>query len=508
MPKLGYRKTGAKRRSPPLYLDSPALAVFCKRLTPEGVNMLKVFEHHVPMATVLELLADGLLCFLAVLVAAMLLPMGVFTSRGVPMPLSQLLLPAAAFAAFMGLLYSFFGLYRRGAIVVSPKALLCRALLAVAMGSCVAYLALEAEGSSRYALPLLVSAVPLMLVGAAMVRGFVFLARRASVGARRVLIVGTGPEAQGVARDLSAGGSTRHTVVGYYPAGAESALEGGSGSGTLFTSSLTIDQIVQRHKVDEVIVAVREQRGGTVPMDQLLACRIRGIPVLDLAGFFERAKGEVPTESLKASWLVYGHGFVQGNLRTASKRVFDLVASALLLVVASPLMLLTAIAVRLESPGPVIYRQERVGLGGRSFMCLKFRSMRNDAERDGVARWATKNDARVTRVGKFIRKCRIDELPQLFSVLRGEMSLVGPRPERPSFVSQLQAQIPFYDIRHSVKPGVTGWAQVRYSYGATVEDARRKHQFDLYYVKNNSLFLDLLVLVETVSVVLFREGAH
>jgi sugar transferase (PEP-CTERM system associated) len=469
--------------------------------------MLKVFEHHVPMSTVFELLADGLLCFFAVLIAAMLLPMGAFSSRGVQLPLSQLLLPAAVFSAFMALLYSFFGMYRRGAISVSSKALLGRALLAVVMGSCVAYLALEAEGSSRFALPLLASAVPLMLVGVAMVRGFVFLARRASVGVRRVLIVGTGPEAQGVARDLSAGGSTRHTVVGYYPAGPDAAFEG-SADRSVFSSSSTIDQIVQKHKVDEVIVAVREQRGGTVPMDQLLACRIRGIPVLDLAGFFERAKGEVPTESLKASWLVYGHGFVQGRLRTMTKRVFDLVASLLLLAIASPVMLLTALAVRLESRGPIIYRQERVGLGGSSFMCLKFRSMKTDAEKDGVARWATKNDSRVTRVGSFIRKMRIDELPQLISVLRGEMSLVGPRPERPSFVSQLQEQIPFYDIRHSVKPGVTGWAQVRYSYGASVEDARRKHQFDLYYVKNNSLFLDLLVLVETVSVVLFREGAQ
>jgi len=469
--------------------------------------MLKVFEHHVPMSTLVELLADGLLCFFAVLAAAMLLPMGVLSSRGVHLPLSQLLVPAAAFSAFMALLYSFFGMYRRGAISVSSKALLGRALLAVVMGSCVAYLALEAEGSSRFALPLLASAVPLMLVGVAMVRGFVFLARRASVGVRRVLIVGTGAEAQGVARDLSAGGSTRLTVVGFYPAGPEASFEGSSDR-SVFSSSFTIDQIVQKHKVDEVIVAVREQRGGTVPMDQLLACRIRGIPVLDLAGFFERAKGEVPTESLKASWLVYGHGFVQGQLRTATKRAFDLVASGLLLTIASPVMLLTALAVRLESRGPVIYRQERVGLGGQSFMCLKFRSMRTDAEKDGVARWATKNDSRVTRVGSFIRKMRIDELPQLISVLRGEMSLVGPRPERPSFVSQLQEQIPFYDIRHSVKPGVTGWAQVRYSYGASIEDARRKHQFDLYYVKNNSLFLDLLVLVETVSVVLFREGAQ
>jgi lipopolysaccharide/colanic/teichoic acid biosynthesis glycosyltransferase len=169
-------------------------------------------------------------------------------------------------------------------------------------------------------------------------------------------------------------------------------------------------------------------------------------------------------------------------------------------------MLLTMIAIKIDSRGPVFYRQQRVGLGGRLFMCLKFRSMQIDAEGDGVARWAVKDDPRITRVGSFIRKMRIDELPQLISVLRGEMSLVGPRPERPSFVEELGRDIPFYGVRHSVKPGVTGWAQVRYTYGASVEDARKKHQLDLYYVKNNSLFLDMLVLIETVSVVLFREG--
>ena len=470
--------------------------------------MLKVFDHHVPTSTLVELIADGVLCFIAVLVAAALLPVGSFATSGGPLAVSQLLLPAAAFAVFMALLYSFVGIYRRGAISVSLLALLGRGLLAVLMGSTVAYLALEAEGSGRFALPLVAYAVPMMVMGVAIVRGLVFLSRRAAVGVRRVLIVGTGPEAQGVARELASGGSSRHAIVGFYPAAGHDGQGTTAGGPTVFSTDRSIDQIVQEKRVDEVIVAVREQRGGGVPMEQLLACRIRGIPVLDLAGFFERAKGEVRTDSLKASWLVYGHGFVQSNVRIATKRVFDLLASAMLLVVASPVMLITALAVRLESPGPVIYRQERVGLGGRSFMCLKFRSMRSDAEKDGVARWATKNDARVTRVGSFIRKMRIDELPQLISVLRGEMSLVGPRPERPSFVGQLQAQIPFYDIRHSVKPGVTGWAQVRYSYGASVEDARRKHQFDLYYVKNNSLFLDLLVLVETVSVVLFREGAQ
>jgi sugar transferase (PEP-CTERM system associated) len=233
---------------------------------------------------------------------------------------------------------------------------------------------------------------------------------------------------------------------------------------------------------------------------------VRGIPVLDLAGYTEQTRHEVPIDSLKSSWLVYGHGFVQGPVRRAVKRAFDIVSSTLLLVLASPVMLVTAILIALESPGPVLYRQLRVGLGGRTFHCTKFRSMRSDAEKDGVARWATKNDPRITRVGAFIRKMRIDELPQLWSVLKGEMSLVGPRPERPAFVEDLKKQIPFYEIRHTVKPGITGWAQVRFQYGESMEDAKRKHQFDLYYVKNNSILLDLLVLIETVSVIAFREG--
>ncbi len=470
---------------------------------------VKVFEHYVPMSTLLELLADSVLCFLAVLLAVALLPAGAASGATHSLAVSKVLLPAAAFAVFMSLLFSFVGLYRRGAISVSLRAMFGRALVALGMGSCIAFIALRADGSADYVLPLAGYALPLMVLSVIAVRSGVHIARRASVGARRVLIVGTGEEAQGVAKDLGAAGSARRMIVGFYPAAADSAPVGSKAlAAPVFPNGLSIDEVVKKYRVDEVIVAVREQRGGGVPMDQLLACRIRGIPVLDLAGFFERAKGEVPTDSLKASWLVYGHGFVQGTLRKLMKRLFDLISSSLLLAVASPVMLITAIAIRLESPGPIIYRQERVGLGGQAFMCLKFRSMRTDAEKDGVARWATKNDSRVTRIGAFIRKMRIDELPQLVSVLKGEMSLVGPRPERPSFVVQLQQQIPFYDIRHSVKPGVTGWAQVRYSYGASVEDARRKHQFDLYYVKNNSLFLDLLVLVETVSVVLFREGAH
>jgi sugar transferase (PEP-CTERM system associated) len=274
----------------------------------------------------------------------------------------------------------------------------------------------------------------------------------------------------------------------------------------LLDARVPLDQLVSERGVDSIIVATREQRGGAMPMDQLVICRSMGVPVMDLAGFYERTHSEVPLDSLKASWLVYGPGFVQGRMRQALKRVFDIVTSSVLLLLALPVMAVAAVAIKLESRGPLIYRQERVGLGGRTFMCLKFRSMCNDAERDGIARWATKNDARVTRVGRIIRKTRIDELPQLFSVLKGEMSIVGPRPERPSFVKELQSKVEFYDLRHTVKPGVTGWAQVRYCYGASVEDARRKHQFDLYYIKNNSLLLDIVILIETVSVVLFGEG--
>lgn len=468
--------------------------------------MLQVFAHHIKGLTVVEFVADTMVCFLAIIIAANQLFAG---SAGLSEPalsVTDMLVPAAEFTLVMSLMYSFVGLYRRGVIAVSFRALLGRTFLAVFMGSCIAFLALTVVGQSSYAIQLLGRAVAYMAVGVVMVRGLAFVARRTSLGARRVLIVGTGLDAQIVARRIRSDGRAHSAIVGFYPTDLD--VGGDESHSGFFSRDKTIDCVALENRVDEIIVAVREQRGGGLPMDQLLACRIQGIPVLDLAAFYERAHGEVPIDSLKASWLVYGHGFVQGPVRTAVKRAFDIICSSFLLIVTSPVMLIAMVAVKLESPGPVIYRQQRVGLAGRVFMCLKLRSMRNDAETDGIARWATKNDSRVTRVGAFIRKTRIDELPQLFSVLRGEMSLVGPRPERPSFVTELKEKIAYYDIRHSVKPGVTGWAQVRYGYCATIGDSIKKHQFDLYYVKNNSLFLDVLVLIETVSVVLFREGSQ
>jgi sugar transferase (PEP-CTERM system associated) len=468
--------------------------------------MFRVFRHHVSVTAFTGMMADMVLLFAALLLAGTTLAGGTPAGgghTGEALEPAQMALFAAHFALVVSLMYSFAGLYRPTPIGIPT--LWGRTVVAMLAGGYVTYLTLGLVMQAEYLKLLISSALLYALVGLVFVRAGLYGLKR--VRARqRVLIVGTGPEAYAVAGDLRALTRASNNVIGFYPGSDEVPAHSAVSGPPVFSREASIEELVQRHRIDQIIVAEREQRGGGVPMDQLLACRIRGIPVIDLAGFYERAKSEVPIDSLKASWLVYGHGFAQGTVQRLVKRTFDILCSGVLLILTSPVMLLAVLAIRLDSPGPIIYRQERVGKGGRGFMCLKFRSMRLDAERDGVARWAAKNDSRVTRVGAFIRKTRIDELPQLVSVLKGQMSLVGPRPERPSFVAQLREQIPFYDVRHSVKPGVTGWAQVRYSYGSTLEDARRKHQFDLYYVKNNSLFLDILVLIETVSVVLFREG--
>jgi sugar transferase (PEP-CTERM system associated) len=462
--------------------------------------MFRVFRHHVSVTAFTGMMADMVLLFVALLLAGSTQAGG---HSGEPPELAQMALFAAHFALVISLMYSFAGLYRPTPIGIPT--LWGRTVVAMLAGGYLTYLTLRLVMEAEYLKLLISSAILYALIGLVFVRAGLYWFKRVRAK-QRVLIVGTGPEAYAVAGDLRALMRASNNVIGFYPSSDEVPAHSAVSGPPVFSREASIEELVERHRIDQIIVAEREQRGGGVPMDQLLACRIRGIPVIDLAGFYERAKSEVPIDSLKASWLVYGHGFAQGTMQRIVKRAFDILCSSVLLILTSPVMLLTVLAIRLDSPGPIIYRQERVGKGGRGFMCLKFRSMRSDAERDGVARWASKNDSRVTRVGTFIRKTRIDELPQLVSVLKGEMSLVGPRPERPSFVAQLREQIPFYDVRHSVKPGVTGWAQVRYSYGSTLEDARRKHQFDLYYVKNNSLFLDILVLIETVSVVLFREG--
>ncbi len=316
---------------------------------------------------------------------------------------------------------------------------------------------------------------------------------------RRVLVLGTGAEAAEVEQSLIRSGSDVR-IVGFYPVPSDQPNH--VVQDRILAGSVELADLTRELKVDEVIIAVRERRAGVLPLRELLSCKSAGIRVLDLSSHFERTHGQVHLDSLHASWLVFGDGFRQGWGRSVVKRLFDVVAAGLLLGVFWPLMLLSAILVVLDSGFPILYRQPRVGQGGHLFQVLKFRSMRSDAEQDGKPRWAAPNDERITRIGNILRRLRLDELPQLFNVLKGEMSLVGPRPERPYFVARLARTIPFYATRHSVKPGVTGWAQVRYGYGASVEDAAQKLQYDLYYVKNHTLFLDTAILFRTVGVVL------
>lgn len=321
----------------------------------------------------------------------------------------------------------------------------------------------------------------------------------------KVLIFGSGEVAKTVGMTLKAADPHVH-IVGYFAGPNESQVE--VARAELIEPQGSLTETALRLGVDEIVVALSERRGGSMPMRELLDCKLYGVKVVDIATYFEKTLAQIKISHVNAGWLIFGDGFNQGVMRTAVKRVFDIAFSSLILLLTLPLMLVTALAVKLESRGPVFYRQERVGLNGRPFQVIKFRSMRTDAEKDGKPRWASKNDDRVTRVGRFIRRVRIDELPQLINVLKGEMSLVGPRPERQYFVDELVAKIPYFAVRHSVKPGVTGWAQVRYEYGSTVEDSIEKLQYDLYYVKNHTLFLDLLIMLETVAVVLTGKGAR
>ena len=347
--------------------------------------------------------------------------------------------------------------------------------------------------------------VVLALAGSAVVRAVFHKWSSLGVFKSRVLVLGTGSRVMRLAEFAQR--NPNHVIIGYVslqparhyiPLPHVLHMEPGE----------SLLSVVQKHSIDEIVIAVRDRRNGGFPVQQLLECRLKGVKVTELATFFEREHRQMLLESLNPSWMVLGDGFRQGLSRQIVKRGFDVAASLALLLVAAPIMVLTAICIALESGLPILYRQARVGEGGRTFTLYKFRSMKNDAEGDGTPRWAAQDDERATVVGRIIRKLRIDELPQIINVLNGDMSFVGPRPERPFFVEQLSGQIPYYALRHTVKPGITGWAQVRYPYGASVDDSVEKLQYDLYYVKNHGLFLDLMILIDTVQVVLWGKGAR
>ncbi len=285
------------------------------------------------------------------------------------------------------------------------------------------------------------------------------------------------------------------------------ALAAGAAAAPLEAFPADLCATMQARRVRQIVVALDERR-RVLPLEQLLACRMHGISVIDSDTFLERVSGRVDLHIGNQSWLIFSDGFTRNRVQDGVRRVVDIVASGSLLALFAPVMAIVALAVKLDTPGPVIYSQERVGRLGRVFRIYKFRSMIASAEQDGIAVWAAERDPRVTRVGRWLRLTRLDELPQLVNVLKGEMSLVGPRPERPEFVRELCGAIPFYNERHRLRPGITGWAQINHHYAATPEDNLFKTEYDLYYLKNRSLFLDLVILLQTVRIVVFREGAR
>lgn len=325
----------------------------------------------------------------------------------------------------------------------------------------------------------------------------------ASAFRRRVLVLGAGDRAVRL-RDLSERPESGFVIVGNVamtdsPPVVEQAIARSA------INNLT--RYVENLGVSEVVLALEERR-NSLPLADLLRIKTTGVHVNDFSSFIERETGRIDLDTVNPSWLIFSDGFSSGRaISGAAKRVFDITASLLLLILAAPIIAIFAVLVKLDSRGPAFYRQPRVGLYGEPFDVIKLRSMRTDAEVGG-AQFAQENDPRITRLGRFIRKVRIDELPQTWSVLMGEMSFVGPRPERPQFVAELEEQLPFYAERHMVKPGITGWAQINYPYGANLEDSRHKLEFDLYYAKNYTPFLDLLILLQTLRVVLWHEGAR
>jgi len=460
--------------------------------------MVKVFNCWFSWRSVVGVLFDFSFLIVSLIIALM------WVNSGLPVNLAQVILFAAMFAIVMVAINLFLGFYRRKTSA-SPSNRRARAVLSLYLAIPVAYV--------LYAL-LPVTTVNRDLVHlSAMSAVFGMLVTRVSAAyapttkmlRRRIMVFGSGAQAVSVKNALERSDPAAE-IIGFYPGANEDSPT--VPVNQLLSRNTPLSDTARNLKVDEIVVAVSERRGGSMPLRELLDCKLQGVRVLDLASHFEQTLGQIRLDSLYAGWLIFGDGFRQGFVRTSVKRIFDIVCASILIILSLPVMAVAALFIMAEDGFPLLYRQERVGLNGRLFNVIKFRSMRRDAEKDGKPIWAQAKDNRVTRTGQIIRKLRVDELPQLFSVLKGDMSLVGPRPERPFFVDQLTKEIPFYAVRHSVKPGVTGWAQVRYHYGSTVEDSAEKLQYDLYYVKNHSLLLDIVILFETIGVVLTGKGAQ
>ncbi len=461
--------------------------------------MVRLFKHYVPHAVLLLGLIDCALLLVAADLA--------WTLRASQIGMDPGALPdrAGMLSGFAGVVLAAMtavGVYGSEALR-SARFAGARLLVAVSLAIiALAFLDFLLPGSTFWRSTLLYAmglSIALLMVNRLIVGGIL----GASAFRRRVLVLGAGARAVRL-RQLGERMESGFAIVGYVDMGeGQPRIELAVQRGAIEDLSRFVADL----GASEVVLALEERRNA-LPLKDLLRIKTAGVHVNDFSSFMERETGRVDLDTLNPSWLIFSDGFSSGRaLSSVAKRLFDIAASGLLLTLTFPLIALFALLVKLDSRGPAFFRQQRVGLYGQPFTLLKLRSMRIDAEAAG-AQWASENDPRVTRLGRFIRKVRIDELPQVWTVLKGEMSFVGPRPEVPAFVDDLEDKLPFYAERHMVKPGITGWAQINYPYGASIEDARRKLEYDLYYAKNYTPFLDLLILLQTLRVVLWPEGAR
>jgi sugar transferase (PEP-CTERM system associated) len=465
--------------------------------------MIRLFGHHVSGLNLLLGLAEFVVFF-----AALHLGVGVRFGWQLPHDIAPIdpWITGGVFALVMSLSVASMGLYQRRA-QGGEAGFMVRLAIAFGIGTAVLALAFYLFPAILMGRGVLAWALLFAFIGTVALRMLFDWIAGAEAGKRRVLVLGAGVNAERIAELEARESNLGFCVVGYVPLPRSQRLVADD---KLLSRDGSLLELAIANNVDEIVVAADDRR-RKLPIGELLDCKLSGFAVLDLLSFFEKESAVIKIDLLHPSWIFFSRdGFEIGFTGLYGKRLLDLVLASVMLLVAAPVMLLVAIASMIESRGrdPVLYHQIRIGQGGLPFRLHKFRSMRVDAEADGRAQWAAKNDARITRLGGFLRRTRIDELPQLFNVLKGQMSLVGPRPERPEFVERLATGIPYYAERHRVKPGVTGWAQLMYPYGSDEEDAKRKLEFDLYYVKHAGVFLDLIILLQTVEVVLLGKGAR
>ena len=466
---------------------------------------VRILGQYLPASLAVLALVEGALSFLALYVALCIrFQAGVRDLPQLTQEFGPLWPRGVAFSMIVVTCLLAFGLYNTRQRT-QLSGILARLLLALLVSACAVAALFYIIPTSHPFRGVAAIAVILSVCGVLASRAVFARVADEEIFKRSVLVYGSGHAASAIARLRRSSDRHGFALVGFVQAPGEERVVPGE---RVLDSSGDLCALCERLGVTEVVVAMDDRRCG-FPIPELLDCRLAGIDVTELLTFLERETGRVRIDVLNPSWMIFGQGFRRDPLRLFSSRALDVLASLGVLVVALPAMVLTFFAIKIEDgwQAPALYRQERVGLGGKVFKVLKFRSMRQDAELNG-AQWAQHADPRVTRVGAIIRKLRIDELPQVINVLRGHMSFVGPRPERPEFVAQLAEKIPYYVQRHCVKPGITGWAQLCYPYGSSEADALEKLQYDLYYIKNNSLLFDLAILIQTAEVVLFGKGAR